>query len=189
LEAPALTYRPCRAPPIRRSQCRYVWNRLPELTTEMAQNRSRQIFQRSQCRAGHAKEAELQAAPIQCRDRKVLRMVRRSRALSVNHCRNKKSGVFTRRLASVRPRPPLALSIGEQEYLLGVLDSDRFADTAPATATSLDEGRYHGSARTMYRLLATHSQVGDRRRQRRHPGVYVMPTPEGGGSLASTTPM
>jgi hypothetical protein len=30
------------------------------LTTEMVQNRSRHIFQRSQCRAGHAEEAELQ---------------------------------------------------------------------------------------------------------------------------------
>jgi putative transposase len=40
--------------------------------------------------------------------------------------------------------------------LLGLLDSERFADVAPATvfATLLDEGRYHGSIRTMYRLLA-----------------------------------
>lgn len=58
----------------------------------------------------------------------------------------------------MRPRPPLALPIVEQEYLLGVLDSERFADTAPATiyATLLDEGHYHGSVRTMYRLLAAH---------------------------------
>jgi putative transposase len=76
----------------------------------------------------------------------------------------------------VRPRPPLAFSIAEQEYLLGVLDSERFADTAPATiyATLLDEGHYHGSVRTMYRLLAANSQVGERRRQRRHP-VYTKP--------------
>ncbi len=77
---------------------------------------------------------------------------------------------------AVRPRPPLAFSIAEQEYLLGVLDSERFADTAPATvfATLLDEGRYHGSVRTMYRLLAAQDQAGERRRQRRHP-VYTKP--------------
>lgn len=77
---------------------------------------------------------------------------------------------------SARPRPPLAFSIAEQEYLLGVLDSERFADTAPATvfATLLDEGRYHGSVRTMYRLLAAQGQAGERRRQRRHP-VYSKP--------------
>jgi putative transposase len=35
----------------------------------------------------------------------------------------------------VRPRPPLAFSIAEQNYLLGVLDSERFADTALIAAT------------------------------------------------------
>jgi putative transposase len=90
--------------------------------------------------------------------------------------RARRRGVFTRHPIAVRPRPPLAFSIAAQDYLLGVLDSERFADTAPATiyATLLDEGHYHGSVRTMYRLLATHSQVGDRRRQRRHP-VYTKP--------------
>jgi len=75
-----------------------------------------------------------------------------------------------------RTRPPLAFSIAEQEYLLGVLDSERFADTAPATvfATLLDEGRYHGSVRTMYRLLGAQNEAGERRRQRRHP-VYSKP--------------
>jgi len=60
--------------------------------------------------------------------------------------------------------------------LLGVLDSERFADVAPATvfATLLDEGRYHGSIRTMYRLLAAQNQTGERRRQRIHP-VYAKP--------------
>ena len=77
---------------------------------------------------------------------------------------------------AVRPRPPLAFSIAEQEHLLGVLDSERFADTAPATifATLLDEGRYHGSVRTMYRLLGAQDQAGERRRQRRHP-AYSKP--------------
>ena len=77
---------------------------------------------------------------------------------------------------SARPRPPLALSSAEQEILLGVLDSERFADIAPATvfATLLDEGRYHGSIRTMYRLLAASGQNGERRKQRIHP-TYVKP--------------
>src|SRR6202521_184802 len=75
-----------------------------------------------------------------------------------------------------RPRPPLALSVAAQDLLLGLLDSERFADLAPAAvfATLLDEGRYHASIRTMYRLLAAQSQVGERRRQRSHP-LYAKP--------------
>jgi hypothetical protein len=75
-----------------------------------------------------------------------------------------------------RPRPPLALSIAERDLLLGLLDSERFADVAPAAvfATLLDEGRYHGSIRTMFRLLTAQSQTGERRRQRIHP-VYAKP--------------
>src|SRR5277367_3353756 len=60
LDVRLLMCKPCRSPPIQCSQCRYVWNRLPELTTEMVRNRGRHIFQRSQCRAGQAEEAELQ---------------------------------------------------------------------------------------------------------------------------------
>src|ERR1700693_1279405 len=69
-----------------------------------------------------------------------------------------------------RPRPPLALSIA-RDLLLALLDSERFADVAPAAvfATLLDEGRYHGSIRTMYRLLADQSQTGERPGQGLHP--------------------
>jgi len=90
--------------------------------------------------------------------------------------RARRRGALSSHPVTVRPRPPLAFSIAEQNRLLGVLDSERFADTAPAAvyATLLDEGHYLGSVRTMYRLLATHGQVGDRRRQRRHP-VYTKP--------------
>jgi putative transposase len=80
-----------------------------------------------------------------------------------------------RRVGSrVRARPPLALSMAEQDMLLGLLNSERFADVAPVAvyATLLDEGRYHGSIRTMYRLLAARNQTGERRRQRVHP-VYA----------------
>jgi putative transposase len=84
--------------------------------------------------------------------------------------------IVSARACRVRPRPPLALSSAEQETLLGVLDSERFADVAPATvfATLLDEGRYHGSIRTMYRLLAAQNQSGERRNQRIHP-TYAKP--------------
>ena len=76
-----------------------------------------------------------------------------------------------------RPRPPLALHAAECALLLSTLNSDRFVDDAPATvfATLLDEGRYLGSIRTMYRLLQ--NSVGgarDRRDQLIHP-AYAKP--------------
>ena len=60
--------------------------------------------------------------------------------------------------------------------MLATLDSERFADKAPAQvhAILLDEGRYLCSERTMYRILADHDQVRERRDQRRHP-VYKKP--------------
>ena len=90
--------------------------------------------------------------------------------------RARRRGSRPRGAARARPRSPLALSSAEQDVLLGVLDSERFVDVAPATvfATLLDEGRYHGSIRTMYRLLAARSQGGERRNQRVHP-VYAKP--------------
>ena len=88
--------------------------------------------------------------------------------------RNRHDVIAARRAS--RARPPLALSAAEQDLLLGVLDSERFADMAPAAvyATLLDEGCYHGSIRTMHRLLAARSQTGERRRQRVHP-PYAKP--------------
>jgi hypothetical protein len=88
--------------------------------------------------------------------------------------RNRHNATTPRRVS--RARPPLALSIAEQDLLLAVLDSERFADMAPAAvyATLLDEGCYHGSIRTMYRLLAARGQTGERRRQRVHP-LYTKP--------------
>jgi putative transposase len=75
-----------------------------------------------------------------------------------------------------RPRAPLALSESERQVLLEVLYSERFADCAPRTvyAQLLDEGRYLGSVRTMYRLLARQGQSRERRNQRVHP-AYVKP--------------
>ena len=83
--------------------------------------------------------------------------------------------VVARRLAP-RPRPPLSLSEAERERLLAVLNSERFADMAPASiyATLLDEGQYLASVRTMYRLLTEHGLSLERRCQRVHP-AYAKP--------------
>jgi transposase InsO family protein len=70
----------------------------------------------------------------------------------------------------------LALHAQEQQTLLDTLNSERFADTAPAAvrATLLDEGTYVGSVRTMYRVLASNGGCRERRKQLTHP-AYVKP--------------
>jgi transposase InsO family protein len=77
-----------------------------------------------------------------------------------------------------RPRPPSARALGatEKQTVLGLLHSNRFVDQAPASvfATLLDEGIYHCSVRTMYRLLAAGGEVRERRDQLRHP-QYAKP--------------
>ncbi len=76
----------------------------------------------------------------------------------------------------VRTESHRALSEAEQQQVLGLLHSDRFADKAPAQvyATLLDEGAYYCSIRTMYRILAAHGEVRERRDQLRHPN-YTKP--------------
>jgi transposase InsO family protein len=71
---------------------------------------------------------------------------------------------------------PLALDAQEQHALLHTLNSERFADTAPAAvhATLLGEGTYLGSVRTMYRLLAASGASRERRNQLTHP-AYTKP--------------
>ena len=75
-----------------------------------------------------------------------------------------------------RPRPPLALDAAEHQRVLDTLNSERFADTAPAAvhAMLLDEGVYLGSVRTMYRVLGAHGASRERRNQRVHPN-YTKP--------------
>jgi putative transposase len=70
-----------------------------------------------------------------------------------------------------RARSSRALSTGERAAVLDVLHAPRFMDLAPAEvyATLLDEGQYHCSERTMYRLLAVSHEVRERRDQLRHP--------------------
>ena len=77
---------------------------------------------------------------------------------------------------TARPRPPLALDDAEKQMVLDTLNSERFADMAPAAvhATLLDEGRYLGSVRTMYRLLKLHGGTCERRNQLVHP-AYTKP--------------
>jgi putative transposase len=75
-----------------------------------------------------------------------------------------------------RARPTRALSVPQQQTVLDLLHAPRFADQAPAEiyATLLDEGDYHCSIRTMYRLVGQNGEVGERRQQLRHP-VYQKP--------------
>ena len=75
-----------------------------------------------------------------------------------------------------RPSPARALTETERTAVLDLLHSDRFVDVAPGAvvATLLDEGTYHASERTMYRILAAAGEVRERRDQRRHP-VYARP--------------
>jgi putative transposase len=79
-------------------------------------------------------------------------------------------------LLRVRPKPARALGEAERRRVLDLLREDRFVDQAPAEvyATLLDEGLYHCSIRTMYRILHENDEVRERRQQRRHP-VYAKP--------------
>ena len=69
------------------------------------------------------------------------------------------------------PTPKHALSGEERAKVRTVLNSERFMDRAPRQvyATLLDGGTYLCHWRTMYRILAAHAEVRERRKQRRHP--------------------
>jgi len=94
------------------------------------------------------------------------------RALGVS-----RATAYRHRSPGPRPTPrsgrhsPLALSDAERSAVLQELHSERFVDASPAAvyATLLDEGTYLASERTMYRILATHAEVRERRDQLRHP--------------------
>lgn len=72
---------------------------------------------------------------------------------------------------TARPAPPRALSASERQEVLDALHTDRFVDKAPTEvyATLLDEGTYHCSVRTMYRILGEAGEIRERRNQARHP--------------------
>jgi len=75
-----------------------------------------------------------------------------------------------------RLRPPLALSVEEEQRVLDTLHSERFMDCSPYQiyAALLDEGQYLCSIRTFYRILERHHEVRERRNQRCHPN-YTKP--------------
>jgi len=79
-------------------------------------------------------------------------------------------------LRQPRPKPPRALAAIERQNVLDLLRAPRFADQAPAEiyAGLLDEGIYHCSIRTMYRILVQSQEVRERRNQLRHP-IYKKP--------------
>ena len=70
-----------------------------------------------------------------------------------------------------KPRQPRALDAEERQGVLDLLHSPRFVDKPPAAvhAALLDEGKYHCSVRTMYRILHDNDEVRERRNQLRRP--------------------
>lgn len=83
---------------------------------------------------------------------------------------------LTRPDPTVRAASPRALTAAEQMVVRETLNSDRFQDQSPREvyATLLDEERYLCSWRTMYRILAAHQEVCERRNQLQHP-TYAKP--------------
>ncbi len=81
--------------------------------------------------------------------------------------RRRRQSVTARRSTT----PARALNAAERQVICDVLHDERFVDKAPAQvyATLLDEDVYHCSIRTMYRILASHKEVRERRNQLRHP--------------------
>jgi putative transposase len=79
-------------------------------------------------------------------------------------------------LETTKRRNWRALGDHERSAVLECLHDERFQDCSPAQvyAALLDEGRYHCSIRTMYRLLETHGESRERRDQLTHP-LYQKP--------------
>jgi putative transposase len=75
-----------------------------------------------------------------------------------------------------RPKPARTLADHERQRVIDVLREPQYVDLAPAEiyASLLDQGVYHCSIRTMYRILGEHGEIKERRRQLRHP-VYQKP--------------
>src|SRR5665811_1945747 len=86
-----------------------------------------------------------------------------------------RSSFYRRQRPLLSPAAPSvsarSLRPAERESVLSCLHEERFQDRSPAAvyATLLDEGRYHCSIRTMYRLLAQEGESRERRDQLAHP--------------------
>ena len=89
-----------------------------------------------------------------------------------------RAGVYRRRQRRLSPPPVGArrtsarrLKDEEKSIVLACLHEQRFQDCSPAQvyASLLDDGRYHCSIRTMYRLLDAEGENRERRDQLIHP--------------------
>ena len=74
-------------------------------------------------------------------------------------------------IARPRTQPRRALAAPERQGVIDLLRTPLYLDLSPAEvyASLLDQGIYHCSIRTMYRLLTANGEVKERRRQLRHP--------------------
>ncbi len=79
------------------------------------------------------------------------------------------------RETSPRTPPPQKLTDEERQAVLALMNTGDYIDLPPAQiwARELDEGRYHCSISTMYRILREHGQTGERRRVATHPARTV----------------
>lgn len=75
---------------------------------------------------------------------------------------------------TTRRASPRALTQDDRQNVRDVLNSERFVDQAPAQVHTalLDEGVYHCSTRTMYRILDEAQEVRERRNLLRHPHYH-----------------
>jgi hypothetical protein len=87
-------------------------------------------------------------------------------------------------LRSRKPRsaPASALGANERAAVLELMNTGEYAELPPAQtwARELDAGRHHCSISTMYRILSTAGEAGERRRQATHPAKAApnsSPTP------------
>lgn len=96
-------------------------------------------------------------------------------ASGVGHVEREASVQSNQRAKSQHKRQR-ALSERERDEVRRVLNSERFQDQSPRQvyAALLDEDEYLCHWRTMYRVLAEHDEVRERRQQLRHP-TYTKP--------------
>jgi putative transposase len=92
------------------------------------------------------------------------------RTQASHYRRHRKSPVPARPPRERKPQPR-ALTPVERAEVRAVLNSEEHVDKAPATVYHelLDSGIYLASTSTMYRILAEHDEVHERRRQAIHP--------------------
>jgi putative transposase len=92
-----------------------------------------------------------------------------------------RAGFYRRQKPTLLPGPtkdrcpsPRSLNHTERRNVLDLLNSPQFVDRAPAQihAALLDQGVYHCSTRTMYRILHDNLEVRERRDQLQHPQYH-----------------